>query len=45
MMTTDALAEFKTPDSAGAKLVIASTALRVFGKRHLGALMRCCKAW
>ena len=34
----------KTPDSLGAKLVIASTALRAYRNRHLGALMRCCEA-
>ena len=35
----------KTPDSIGAKLFIASTALRVHRNRHLGTLMRCCEAW
>ena len=43
-----ALAEFKvlrelsqkTPDSIGAKLLIASTALRAHWNRHLGTLMR-----
>ena len=37
--------ERKTPDSIGAKLVIASTALRAKRNRHLGDLMRCCEAW
>ena len=37
--------ESKTPDSTGSKLVIASTALRAYRNRHLGALMRCCEAW
>ena len=37
--------ESKTPDSTCAKLVIASTALRAYRNRHLGALMRCCEAW
>ena len=35
----------KTPDSVGAKLFIASTALRACGNIHLGTLMRCCEAW
>ena len=35
----------KTPDSIGAKLVIASKALRAYRNRHLGTLMRCCEAW
>ena len=35
----------KTPDSVGAKLLIASTALRAYRNRHLGTLMRCCEAW
>ena len=35
----------KTPDSMGAKLLIASTASRAFRNRHLGTLMRCCEAW
>ena len=35
----------KTPDSLGAKLLIASTALRAYRNRHLGTLMRCCEAW
>ena len=35
----------KTPDSIGAKLLIASTALRAYRHRHLGTLMRCCEAW
>ena len=35
----------KTPDSMGAKLLIASTALRAYRNRHLGTLMRCCEAW
>ena len=35
----------KTPDSIGAKLLIASTALRAYRNRHLGTLMRCCEAW
>ena len=34
----------KTPDSLGAKLVTASTALRACRNRHLGTLMRCCEA-
>ena len=34
----------KTPDSTGAKLFIASTALRAYRNRHLGTLMRCCEA-
>ena len=33
----------KTPDSIGAKLLIASTALRAHRNRHLGTLMRCCE--
>ena len=35
----------KTPDSIGAKLLIASTAVRAFRNRHLGTTMRCCEAW
>ena len=35
----------QTPDCIGAKLLIASTALRVYRNRHLGTLMRCCEAW
>ena len=35
----------KTPDSIGAKLLIASTALRAYRNRHLGTLMRCCEAY
>ena len=35
----------KTPDSVRTKLLIASTALRAYRKRHLGTLMRCCDAW
>ena len=35
----------KSPDSTGAKLLIASTALRTYRNRHLGTLMRCCEAW
>ena len=35
----------KTPDSIGAKLFIASTALRAYRNKHLGTLMRCCEAW
>ena len=35
----------KTPDSIGAKLLIASTALRAYRNRHLGTLMRCGEAW
>ena len=34
-----------TPDSLGAKLLTASTALRAYRNRHLGTLMRCCEAW
>ena len=34
----------KTAHSLGAKLVIASTSLRAYRNRHLGALMRCCEA-
>ena len=34
-----------TPGSLGAKLWIASTALRAYRKRHLGTLMHCCEAW
>ena len=29
----------------GAKLLIASTALRAYRNRHLGTLMHCCEAW
>ena len=35
----------KTPDSIGAKLLLATTALRAYRNRHLGTLMRCCEAW
>ena len=35
----------KTPDSIGAKLLTASTALRAYRNRHLGTLMPCCEAW
>ena len=35
----------KTPDSMGAKLFIASTALRAYRNIHFGTLMRCCEAW
>ena len=35
----------KTPDSLGAKLLTASTAIRAYRNRHLGTLMRCCEAW
>ena len=35
----------KAPDSLGAELLIASTALRAYRNRHLGTLMRCCEAW
>ena len=35
----------KTHDSLGAKLLTASIALRAYGNRHLGTLMRCCEAW
>ena len=35
----------KTPDSLGAKLLTASTALRAYRNRHLGTLRRCCEAW
>ena len=35
----------QTPDCIGAKLLITSTALRAYGNRHLGTLMRCCEAW
>ena len=35
----------KTSDSIGAKLLIASSALRANRIRHLGTLMRCCEAW
>ena len=35
----------KTPDSTGAKLSIASPALRVYRNRHLVTLMHCCEAW
>ena len=35
----------KTPDSIGAKLLSASTALRACGNRHPGTLMRCSQAW
>ena len=35
----------KTPDSIGAKLLIASTALRTYRNRHLGTFMRCSEAW
>ena len=32
----------KTPDSIGAKLLIPSTALRAYRKKHPGTLLRCC---
>ena len=35
----------QTPDCIGAKLLIASTALRAYRNRHLGTLMRCCQGW
>ena len=35
----------KKPDSLGAQLSIASTALRAYRNRHLGTLMGCCEAW
>ena len=35
----------QTPDCIGAKLLIASAALRSYGNRNLGALMRFCEAW
>ena len=35
----------KTPGSIGAKLLIASTALRACRNRHPGTLMRCSQAW
>ena len=35
----------KTPSSLGAKLLIASPALRAFRNRHLGTLMHCCEVW
>ena len=35
----------ETPDSLGAKLLTASTALRAYRHRHLGTLMRCCEVW
>ena len=35
----------KIPDSIGATLFIASTALRVYRNRHLGTLTQCCEAW
>ena len=35
----------KTLDSIGAKLLIASTALRAYRNRHLGTPVRCCEAW
>ena len=35
----------KTPDSIGAKLFIATTALCAYRNRHQGTLMRCCEAW
>ena len=35
----------QTPDCIGAKLLITSTALRVYRNRQLGTLMRCCEAW
>ena len=34
-----------TPGSLGAKLLIASTALRAYRNRHLGTPMHCCEAW
>ena len=33
----------QTPDGMGPKLLIASTALHAYRKRHLGTLMRCVK--
>ena len=35
----------QTPNCIGAKLKIASTALRAYRNRHLGTLMRCCEVW
>ena len=35
----------QTPDCIGAKLLIASTALRAYRNRYLWTLMRCCEAW
>ena len=35
----------RTPESHGAKFLTASTALRAYGSRHLGTLMRCCETW
>ena len=35
----------KRPDSLGAKLLTASTALRACRNRHLGTIIRCCEAW
>ena len=35
----------KNPGSLGAKLLIASTALRAYRNRHQGTLMHCCEAW
>ena len=35
----------QTLDCIGAKLLIASTALRAYRNRHLETLMRCCEAW
>ena len=34
-----------TPGFLGAKLLIASAALRAYRNRHLGTLMHCCAAW
>ena len=35
----------QTPDSIGANLLLASTAIRAYRNRHLGTLMRCCEAF
>ena len=35
----------KTPGSIGAKLFVASAALRAYRNRHPGTLVRCCEAW
>ena len=35
----------KTHGSLGVKLLTASTVLRAYRNRHLGALMHCCEAW
>ena len=34
-----------TPGSFGAKLLIASTAVRAYRDRHLGTMVHCCEAW